>query len=122
MKIEVYEAAVNAQRELCQKYGAEYVCSSLSSKLGISEKALESVFPIHGLRHSPGSEISGWYIWSEDYSEDPNFFEPMHVEHAISESAIYARYLGLAPGWRFLIAEDGYEDVWFDPGLLEAGK
>jgi hypothetical protein len=27
------------------------------------------------------------------------------------------KYLGLAPGWRFLIAP-GYEDVWFDEILL----
>ena len=26
------------------------------------------------------------------------------------------KYLGLAPGWRFLIAGD-YEDVWFDERL-----
>jgi hypothetical protein len=34
---------------------------------------------------------------------------------------VFARYLGLAPGWRFLIGEDGYEDVWFDPDLLQRG-
>ena len=27
-------------------------------------------------------------------------------------------YLGLAPGWRFLLAP-GHVDVWFDPATLE---
>jgi hypothetical protein len=27
------------------------------------------------------------------------------------------KYLGLAPGWRFLVAP-GYKDVWFDAKLL----
>lgn len=27
------------------------------------------------------------------------------------------RYLGLPPGWRFLVAA-AYEDIWFDPALL----
>jgi hypothetical protein len=27
------------------------------------------------------------------------------------------QYLGMEQGWRFLFA-DGYEDVWYDAGLL----
>jgi hypothetical protein len=27
-------------------------------------------------------------------------------------------YLALPPGWRFLLAP-GYEDVWYDPTLLD---
>lgn len=118
MKTDIYDKVVTEQRELCAKYGAEYLRSSLASKIGISAEALSGILPIHGLRHSPKGNTSGWYIWSGEYSEDPDFFSPLHVEHAISESAIFAQYLGLAPGWRFLIGENGYEDVWFDPGLL----
>lgn len=31
-------------------------------------------------------------------------------------------YLGLDAGFRFLITEKGYEDVWFDEKLLEIEK
>ena len=30
--------------------------------------------PIHGLRHAPNAEQSGWYIWGGEYSEENNFF------------------------------------------------
>jgi hypothetical protein len=30
----------------------------------------------------------------------------------------YKKYLGLALGWRFLIAPE-YEDVWYDTNLLK---
>ena len=120
MKVEMYDDVVKEQKALCERYGAEYVRSSLASKLGISEEALSGALPIHGLRHSPKADTSGWYIWAGDYKEDADFFEPLHVGHAISKPMIFVRYLGLAPGWRFLIGENGYEDVWFDAGLLEA--
>lgn len=122
MNEEIYEAVVDAQRNLCEKYSSEYVCAALSLKLGISKEALEGRLPIHGLRHPPDADVSGWYIWSGDYSEDPEFFEPLHAEHAMADAAVYLVYLGLAPGWRFLIGADGYEDVWFDPRLLDAGN
>ncbi len=41
------------------------------------------------------------------------FFVPMHVEHLEQICPLILKYLGLAPGWRFLIDED-YEDVWED--------
>jgi len=44
---------------------------------------------------------------------------PLHAGHAILEAMPFAKLLGLAPGWRFLIGENGYLDVWFDPDLLD---
>ena len=40
---------------------------------------------------------------------------PLDQRPAIAFSTL--PYLGLAPGWRFLIAP-GYEDVWYDEKLL----
>jgi hypothetical protein len=122
MKAEFYESAVSDQQALCKKYGAEYLRSSLASKLGISQGVLSGVLPIHGLRHQPKAGTCGWYIWSGDYSDHVDFFEPLHVEHVFEEQMLFARYLGLAPGWRFLIGEKGHEDVWFDANLLNEVK
>ncbi len=52
-------------------------------------------------------------------SEDPNFFEPIHLSHLIDGRYHWLKFLGLAPGWRFLWTPD-CEDVWFDPKLLAA--
>lgn len=107
------------QRALCEQWNAEFLAVRHQDKLGITEEALQGVFPIHGLRHRPEDGTSGWFIWSGEYSEAEDFFMPMHVEHVMSVEMAFSRCLGLAPGWRFLIGEDGYEDIWFDPELLD---
>jgi hypothetical protein len=38
-------------------------------------------------------------------------------EHLVNESWEWLVYLALPAGWRFLSAP-GYEDIWFDDGLL----
>jgi hypothetical protein len=47
------------------------------------------------------------------------FFLPLHVTHLESRCPEIIKYLGLAPGWRFLVAPD-YEDVWYDKALLHS--
>lgn len=54
----------------------------------------------------------------EELSSDPEFFVPLHVAHLEVWCPEVIPFLGLPPGWRFLIA-DGYEDVWQDASLLE---
>lgn len=107
------------QRELCRKFEAKYVPSPDSSKVGIASNVLDGVLPINGVRHPPEGGTTGWYIWAgEEPSDAEDFFKPLHVEHIDEWCPLIKKYLGLAPGWRFLIGVDGYEDVWFDEGLL----
>ena len=115
---ESYNLIIESQQAVCHKYRAGYLATSLASKLGISDKALEGVLPIHGLRHSPEGDTCGWYIWSGEYSDAADFFQPLHVHHLVVDHAAIASFLGLPAGWRFLIGENGYEDVWFDSELL----
>lgn len=108
-----------AQREICAKYGAEFWSASPDKKLGIAENVRQGAVPINGLRHPPTGDTSGWYVWGgEELRSAPDFFKPLHIEHLDEWCPRVQKYLGLAPGWRFLIA-DGYEDVWFDPTLLD---
>lgn len=107
------------QRIICQKFGSEYVSSPKHLKIGISSNARDGVTPINGLRHKLDGETTGWYIWAgEELSGNDDFFKPLHVAHLDEWCPQIKKYLGLAPGWRFLIAEN-YEDVWFDETLLE---
>ncbi|WP_455685330.1 immunity protein Imm33 domain-containing protein [Variovorax paradoxus] len=39
----------------------------------------------------------------------------MHVEHISEILPIAQKYLALAPGFKFIIDENGYEDVWYEP-------
>jgi len=74
--------------------------------------------PINGLRHFHEGNTTGWYIWAGEFSDAPDFFKPMHLFHLQEYYPELLKYLGLPPGNRFLIDNKGYEDVWFDEGLL----
>ena len=107
------------QRGLCQQYGAPYVSSPEGLKVGVAAGIQTGLRPIHGLRHQPVGDTTGWYVWAGDYSDAEDFFQPLHVAHLAEVEPHLHRFLGLAPGWRFLLVpEEGYEDVWFDEALL----
>jgi hypothetical protein len=87
-------------------------------KVGIARNAKDGAWPLNGLRHPPVGDTTGWYIWAgETLSDAPDFFEPVHVHHLSARCPALLRFLGLAPGWRFLLA-GGYADVWADLALL----
>jgi hypothetical protein len=87
-------------------------------KVGISSNVCAGILPLNGLRHSPTGDTTGWYIWAgEELSSAPDFFKPLHAAHLPEWCPAVQKYLGLPPGWRFLLARE-YEDVWFDPTLL----
>jgi len=70
------------------------------------------------LRHPANGDTTGWYIWAGTaQSDDPEFFQAVHVRHLEHLCPVVLSFLALPPGWRFLIAP-GFEDVWFDESLL----
>jgi hypothetical protein len=76
--------------------------------------------PLNGLRHPPVGETSGWYLWAgEQLGRDPDYFEPLHIAHLDEWAPLALKFMALAPGWRFL-TDGQYEDVWFDPTLLNS--
>lgn len=107
------------QRLVCEKYNAPFIESPSFLKVGVARNVKDGMWPINGLRHPMNEGTSGWYIWAgEELPDDPNFFLPLHIEHLPEWCPDIIKFLGLAPGWRFLIAP-GYEDVWEDKALLE---
>ena len=110
------------QIAVCRKYGAAYHPSSQRLKVGIARNVRTGMYPLNGLRHPERGDTSGWYVWAgEELSSAPDFFVPLHVEHISSWRPELLPFLGLPPGWRFLLAP-GYEDAWYDPTLLETGR
>lgn len=65
--------------------------------------------------------MCGWYVWTggEIPEEDPNFFEVIHAEHMHEERPELLPYLWLPAGWRVLLGEKSFVDVWFDEALLQ---
>lgn len=112
------QALTRQQKEVCERYDAVYVACDPALKVGIAWNVKSRMEPIHGLRLPPVGDTTGWYIWSGEYSEADDFFVPLHAAHVRDWNPLLLPYLGLAPGWRFVIATD-YEDIWFDEALLQ---
>jgi len=113
MKTESY------QRDICSRYASPFIPAASDAKLGISRNVGKGIWPINGLRHHPEGDTSGWYIWAgTEYSDAPDFFLPLHVAHIGTRVPEIDKFLGLAPGWRFLF-DPTCEEVWFDRTLLQ---
>lgn len=113
-------AVIQLQRELCRRVGAEWVEAPLDQRVGIASNLHEGAEPINGLRHPPERGSAGWYLWAGEGGPgtDADYFDALHVAHLSQRCLAVLPYLGLAPGWRFLIARN-YEDVWFDAAMLD---
>lgn len=105
-----------SQAEACERFGSAFSPPGEDEYVGIALTTL-SLLPLNALRHPVEGNTCGWYIWGGEYSDNPEFFQPLHVHHLIAYAPAIIPYLGLAPGWRILLAL-GQEDVWYDPALL----
>jgi hypothetical protein len=104
--------------ETFAKYGCQFVPAVGQHKVGVSLSTLERK-PINGLRHPLAHETTGWYIWGgENFSDAPDFFESLCVDHLLERFPLVSDLLGLPPGYRFCMA-DAYLDVWYDKTLLK---
>lgn len=105
------------QERLCADFKCECVPVNPSSKLGFALDTKDRV-PMNGLRHPPQGDTNGWYVWGgEDFPIADDAFTPIHVIHLFDYRPEVIKFLGLPPGYRFLVAGD-YVEVWFDSSLL----
>jgi hypothetical protein len=94
---------------------------TIGGKLGASRAVVENstwAWPLHGLRHPPDADTTGWYLWTGEMQEDSGFFLPWHVAHALDRWPDLRPLLELPPGTRFIYAPD-YTDIWQDPSLFD---
>jgi hypothetical protein len=107
-----------SQQSVCAEYSSEFMPPDAESKVGIALASLSKT-PLNALRHPPQGNTCGWYIWGgEVLSQDPEFFQSLHVHHLAQHCPTIVPYLALAPGWRVLLAQ-GQIEVWHDAELLD---
>jgi hypothetical protein len=108
--------AAPAHASICERFGALPVKPAAGEKVGVALSTLGEL-PLNAMRESPEGGVCGWYIWGGELSQDPGFFQPLHVEHLAKYVPRFLPYVELPPGWRVQLAPN-HEDVWFDPELL----
>ena len=101
----------------CHKYGVQPVECDHDMKVGISLNVKEGILPLNGLRCNPSGDTCGWYIWAGQWSDEADFFKPLHVNHLSDWCPQVLPFLKLPPGWRFLVTPN-HEDVWRDEDLV----
>jgi hypothetical protein len=107
------------QEKLCGRFGVPWTAAPGHLKVGITRDLRSGRMPSNGLRHPPEGDTTGWYLWAgESFPTGDKDFVPLHVAHLEESLPQVLPYLGLPPGWRFLIDNKQYEDVWFDAALL----
>jgi hypothetical protein len=109
------------QRQVCELNKIDWQAFDRSKLIAINESIYEGIEPINGIRYNDLGTIGGWYLWcgGEIPQDQVDFFKPLHVEHLLQDLPECLKYLGLPSGWRFQIDRNGYEDLWFEPELLE---
>ena len=108
---------ISLQQTVCAQNNSDYVEANSDDKLGFASRTV-NLLPLNGLRHLVTDSTTGWYLWfGEELSQEPDFFEPMHVSHVYEKYPETRALLGLAPGFRFLVAGT-HVDIWFDEQLL----
>ncbi|NHZ44970.1 immunity protein Imm33 domain-containing protein [Massilia aquatica] len=112
------EATLDRQVEVCEKYGSACVFPDPAMKAGLALGTFH-LMPITGVRITPENGVDGWYIFGGEFSEDENFYQPVGQSHIAELLPQVLPYLALAPGYKFMIDNEGYEDVWYEPHTLE---
>jgi hypothetical protein len=101
------------QMEICERIGSAFSPCDLNLKAGIAMSTLQQA-PLQGVRVSADETTCGWYIWGGKFSDSPDFFQSVHVAHLSDLLPSVIPYLGLSPGFKFIIDDSGYEDIWYE--------
>ena len=111
----IWNSHIENQKEICAAHSSPW--RPINKKLRVGVSANLDKDPINGLRHPSEKGTTGWFIWTGDYSENEDFFQPMCAEHLLQLRPDIIKYLGLDIGYRFLADKNGYEDIWYDEKL-----
>lgn len=104
--------ALEVQQSVCARYGLTGVPPEQTVALAVTTVG---AMPIHGTRLALGDgDNVGWYFHCGEFSDALDFYRPVHTVHLEQMLPQVINYLWLPPGSRFIIDDQGYEDVWSD--------
>lgn len=104
---------LDTQRKVCEKYGECFYSCAPEDRAGVAVETLQFE-PIYGVRKKNPDGSSSWYVWGGPHSSAPDFYQPLCASHLLELLPLAVPYLGLPPGYKFILDRSGYEDVWKD--------
>jgi hypothetical protein len=111
---------IDLQIKLCKEFSVVFNPPGDYYMVGVADNVKSGLQPINGLHHQPEGQGTGWFVWAGETLEGrSDFFKPVHYIHLPETCPQIMKFLGFPPGWRFLVDDKGYEDVWFDENLLK---
>lgn len=111
----VWNVHINEQKVICERNNSAW--KPINKKLKIGVSTYLSKDPINGMRIAADRGTTGWFIWTGEFSENEDFFQPMCAEHLLEHRPEIIKYLALDIGFRFLTDKNEYEDIWHAPNL-----
>lgn len=112
------ESVAELQRRVCKAYRADYTPPIPGTKVGLALQTMGRI-PVLGVRIPPTDTTNGWFIFAGDEpTADPDFYQPLCVEHVETYCPFAIPFLALPPGWRFYSDGQGDYGAEFDPALL----
>ncbi|MGN6317354.1 immunity protein Imm33 domain-containing protein [Trinickia sp.] len=103
-------ATLLQQQAICKKYGLPE--AEPEDMVGVAMATLGRM-PVYGSRIAlPAGGNVSWFFHCGEYSDAPDFYQPVHVEHLNEILPSVIKYLRLPTGAKFIIDDQGFEDVW----------
>jgi hypothetical protein len=117
MEHNFWNTHIEKQKEICANYNSKW--NPINPKLKIGASIDLNLDPLNGIRQKGEKGTTGWFIWSGEFSENKDFFQPICAENLLQIRPQIIKYLGLDVGFRLLIDNNGYENVWFDENIKD---
>ncbi len=108
-----FEEIQQTQQECCEHYSSNYTPTELEQLVVISDGIYEGAVPVEGVRYPSPSHMTGWWLTTDNYNGDVDTLQSVHFRHIVEKRPELAIYMGLKPGYRFLLGGKD-EHVWFD--------
>ncbi|RYZ28896.1 MAG: hypothetical protein EOO10_08010 [Chitinophagaceae bacterium] len=116
----VWNVHIELQQAVCRRYGSKW--TPISKNWQVFAGSDLTTGSINGLRRRYHSRMaggrSGWFLWTGEYSEAADFFQPLCAEELLQIRPAIIKYLGLEAGFLFYLESDGDEKVWRDETIL----
>lgn len=103
------------QQNVCKAADAAFDPPHPLSLIACSDGVLEGRHAVGGIRYRFSGKMSGWFLSTELYDGATATVKLHHAHHVTAARPELAKYLALAPGYRF---EDGLNArVWYDSSI-----